>query len=484
MRELATVDIVFGGALAFLAGVAAASLNLPIVVFIVIVAAIGLAVLFSFRALRFAKFFLLLLLLLFAGAFYYHFHLNLKRRNESITYNTTVHFLATITDEPKVYDKYQSLEAKPEPPFAGSINVLTSPLENYKYGDLLQIEGKIEPAQSAAEKPTAAFPKAITVVAEHRGFWLKEKLLNFKNFLLSQFKKSLPPQEAALMGGLTLGSRADFSAEFKNQMKLSGTTHLVALSGYNIGILVFAVAYVFGYFLSRRKTFYLTLAVIFLFVLMVGAEASVVRAAIMGFLALLAKESGRIYSPRNAVILTAFVMTLVDPTVLVFNVGFQLSFLSLLGIVYLSPALKKFLRIDEKNNSGAKELAVMTSSAQLAVMPLIISVFGQFSLMAVFANVLILAFVPFTMFLGFLLAALSSLYFYLGFAAAKLAEVLLFYEISVIKFFAELNVPMPLPFGEWLFAALYYFAVIVFVYHFSRTPEAENVVALQTKTPA
>jgi competence protein ComEC len=467
MFGLAAADIVFGGALAFLAGVAAASLGWNVAVVTAVAAAAGFTILFLFRRLRFLKFLLLSLLLLFAGAFYYHFYLNIQRQRENIPYNKIVAFLATIADEPKIYEKYQSLSAELQLPFKGNIDILTSPLENYKYGDLLEIEGKIEPPQSAADKPTAAFPKTIAVVAEHRGFWLKEKLLDFKNYLLAQFQRSLPHNEAALMSGLTFGSRADFNQEFKNQMKLSGTTHLVALSGYNIGILVFAVAYIFGQFLSRRKTFYLTLAVIFLFVLMVGAEASVVRAAIMGFLALLAKETGRIYNARNAVALTALVMTLVEPTVLVFNVGFQLSFLSLLGIVYLSPALKKLFRLDEKNNSGLKEIAIMTLSAQLAVMPLIISVFGQFSLTAVLANVLILEFVPFTMFLGFLLAALSSIYFYFGFAVAKVAELLLFYEISVIRIFAKLSIPMPLPFGNWLLAGLYYFVIVLLIYYFS-----------------
>jgi competence protein ComEC len=414
------------------------------------------------------------LLLFFAGAFYYHFYLNLKIQNQNIPYGKIAVFSATVTGEPKVYEKYQILEARLEPPFGGNINIVTVSTADYKYGDVLRIEGNIEPAESAVKEPTAVFPKNIAVIAEHHGSRIKEALLNFKNFLLSQFQRSLPPTEAALMGGLTLGSRADFSAEFRNDMKLSGTTHLVALSGYNIGILVWAVSYAFGWFLSRKKTFYLTLAVIFLFVLMVGAEASVVRAAVMGFLVLLAGETGRVYNARNVITLTALVMILFDPTILAFNIGFQLSFLSLLGIIYLSPAIKTSLCIDKKNNSPLKEAAIMTTSAQLAVMPLIISVFGQFSMTAVAANVLILEFVPLTMFFGFLLAALGSVYFYFGYAVAKLAEVLLFYEISVIKLFAKLSVPLQLPFGNILFAGLYYFIIAAFIYNFYPRKKPEN----------
>ncbi len=479
MRNLVAADVVFGGALAFLAGVAAASLEWNIAVVLLVAATAGFVILFSVWKLKYWKFLLFLLLLLFAGAFYYHFYLNIKHQNENITYNATVRFLATIADEPKIYDKYQSLEVELQPPLKGSVSILTSPLENYKYGDLLEIKGMIEPAQSVAQEPTVAFPKTISIIAEHRGFWLKEKLFDFKNYLLSQFQKSLPSEEAAFMGGLTLGSRSGFSQEFKEQMSLSGTTHVVVQFGYKIGIIAWTVAFAFGCFLSRRKTFYLTLAVIILFVLMVGAEASAVRAAIMAFLAFLARETGRIYNRRNAIALTALLMTFVDPTILVFNLGFQLSFLSLLGIAYLTPAFKKLFRLDAKNTPVLQETALVTLSAQLAVMPLMISAFGQFSLMAVLANVLIMVFVPFTMFLGFILAALSSIYFYLGFAVAKLAELLLFYEIGVIKLFAELSVPLPLAFNSWLATIFYYGLLVVVIYYFS----PHKPVAAVTQNP-
>ena len=108
------------------------------------------------------------------------------------------------------------------------------------------------------------------------------------------------------MAGITLGERAEFSKEFKEAMSKSGTTHLVALSGYNITILVLAVAYVLNFFASRRLVFWLTLLIIIGFVAMTGAEASVVRAAIMGGIVLLAKRANRLYSFRNAIVIAAF----------------------------------------------------------------------------------------------------------------------------------------------------------------------------------
>ena len=132
-------------------------------------------------------------------------------------------------------------------------------------------------------------------------------------------------------------------------MAKSGTTHLVALSGQNITIIVIAISSFFGFFARRKSVFWLTLLIIIFFVLMTGAEASVVRAAVMGGIILLAKQIGRVHSIRNAIAAAAFIMILYNPKIFRFDVGFQLSFMALLGIVYLSPAIRKFLKMKEED---------------------------------------------------------------------------------------------------------------------------------------
>lgn len=464
-------DLVFGGTLAFLFGVLAASLGWSIVFYLPIFAILGFGYLFLSHRPEAHRPFLSFLFLIFCGAFYYSFYLNLQAKLQNIIFNQKISFSGVVIEEPAVSEKYSTLTLKLQPPFSGEIRALTSPSGEFGYGDLLQIEGRVSPAGSPAEKPTVFFPK-IGILAQHRGFWLKEGLLDLKNHLTGQFERFLSADEEALLAGITFGTRSNFASEFKKQMSLSGTTHLVALSGYNISILVFAIAWASGRFLSRRKTFYLTALVIVLFVLMVGAEASVVRAAIMGFLALLAKEIGRVYSARNSIALTATAMALVNPTILVYNPGFQLSFLSLLGIVYLSPTLGRLFKIEKGNFFGWQEIVLTTISAQLAVLPLVIAVFGRFSLSAFLANTLILGFVPLTMLLGFILAALSSVYIYLGFFAAKFVEILLAYEIAVIKFFAKIVLPVPLG-NSWAIILTYYSILALIVYKF-HLPQHES----------
>ena len=92
-----------------------------------------------------------------------------------------------------------------------------------------------------------------------------------------------------------MGVREDFSKSFKEAMKNSGTTHLVAISGYNITLLAIAIGYICGYFFSRRITFFAATFAILIFVIMVGGEASVGRAAVLGVVPLISPNMGRLH---------------------------------------------------------------------------------------------------------------------------------------------------------------------------------------------
>jgi competence protein ComEC len=460
-------NIVFTAALSFLLGIAAADTGWNIYSLVGAILFLEISAIAATRRLSLGKILSFFLFFVLFGFFYYNFYINFETARENVVFNQRISFSGVVLDEPHVFDKYQTLSVRLDPPLSGDVYVYTSDLAEINYGDRLKIDGKINPPVSEAEKPSSFFPK-LEILERHRGFWLKEKLLGMKKFLVGQFGRVLGSNEAALLAGITFGVRSNFSPELKNQMALSGTTHLVALSGYNISVLVIAAANVFGYFFSRRKTFYLTGILIVLFVLMVGGEASVMRAAVMGFLALLAKEAGRIYSMRNSIALTAAAMVFLNPTILIHSVGLQLSFASLLGIVYLGPALKSIVKLKNGGFANWKENAIVTLSAQLAVVPIIIQVFGSFSPTAILANILILEFIPLTMFLGFLLTGVGSLYVYFGFLIAKLVNVLLLYEILVIKFFASVRLPVAASvFESQMTTVLYYGAMATFIYYYS-----------------
>ncbi len=178
---------------------------------------------------------------------------------------------------------------------------------------------------------------------------------------------------------------------------------------------------------------------------------------------------------RNAIALTAAGMIFIDPSAL-FDVGFQLSFLSLIGIVYLGSPLNILFRIKENSKSflSWRENAITTLSAQLAVAPILIQVFGNFSLTSIAANILILEFVPLTMLFGFLLAAFGWIFYYAGFVLSFLENILLKYELGVIKLFADWSMPV-LSAGNSLFLfGIYYSAIIIFAIYTVKPKNAEK----------
>ncbi len=470
-------DIAFYTAGFFILGVlgASAGLNLSIIILTNILA---VSVLLLFGYLRKARqnFWLAgLSLLMMVGAFYYLGWVGNQIKNINIVFNEKINFQGIVVDYPERGSK-QELTIKLESPYVGKALVKTPANPRFNYGDLISFEGTIkDPAPINYANYLAKegifgivdYPQA-ELIAENQASFLKSKLLKLKEKILIVFQKSLASEKAAFLAGITLGERAEFSDEFEEAMSLSGTTHLVALSGYNISVIVITISILLGRFLKRRLTFILTTLVILGFVLMTGAEASVVRAAIMGFIALLAGQVGRLYSVRNAIILAAFFMILANPRVLVFDIGFQLSFAALLGIVYLSPVVRKFLHFDE--SAGFlfwRENFLTTFSAQLAVAPILILNFGNFSFVSLLANILILSVIPLTMSLGFILGAIGFISYYFSLVFGWFTSLFLSYEVLVIRFFGRLGF-LQVNYLSGFLAVIYYFILIgfVFLHHF------------------
>ena len=355
----------------------------------------------------------------------------------------------------------------------------------FHYGDLINFNGTIKALDDSSYSRylakerisgTVDFP-TIELIKSNQGNFIKAKLLALKDKTIEVFHQTLPSEKSAFLSGLTLGEKEEFSKDFKEAMAKSGTSHLVALSGYNISIIV---GVIFSLFLStfrlgRKWAFWLSILIVNLFVLMTGAEASVVRAAIMGIIALLAKETGRIYSFRNAIIFAGFLMILVNPKILTFDIGFQLSFLAVIGLVYLSPIISKLFHLKKESLFDWQENFSTTLSAQLMVAPLLISSFSYFSPLSFLTNILILSVIPITMALGFILAAIGFVFMPLALIFAWFVNIFLSYEIFIIKFFSRFNF-LSIASVSYLFITFYYLILITFMFSF-------NIINNKFKTP-
>jgi competence protein ComEC len=369
---------------------------------------------------------------------------------------------------------------------SGFLMLVAGKYPQYQYGDQIEITGKLQTPQSIDdfdyqkylakdEIYSVIYYPEIKLIGAHQGSWFMEKLLLLKNGFENSLGKILNEPQAAFLAGLLLGEKRGLPRELMADFSRTGTTHIIALSGYNITIIAVALMSLFNFFMLRRAiSFWVALLVIVLFVIMTGASASAVRAAIMGILVLIAQQAGRLYSIRNALIFAGAVMVFINPKVLTFDLGFQLSFGATLGLVYLSPILKRWIISDETEATSnkliltLKQILVTTLSAQIAVLPLLVINFGQLSLIAPLANLAILPFIPLTMFWGFVATLGGVFWLEIGKILGWLAWLFLSYEIKIIQLLAKVPLAALKFSWNWWAGGIYYLVLICLVWYFSK----------------
>jgi len=318
------------------------------------------------------------------------------------------------------------------------------------------------------------FYPEIKLISKNQGNFIKEKLFALKRGFLGEIKKTIPEPQVSLLGGLLVGAKQSLGAELQADFRKVGLIHIVVLSGYNVTIIADFMMGLFS-FLPRLLGMAFGAMSIILFAIMVGGSATIVRASIMALLVILAKVTQRANDMTRALFLAGFAMVLHNPQIVVFDPSFQLSFMATLGLIFLSPRLSKFFKfIPEK--FYLREAVTATISTQIFVLPLLLYMMGELSVVAVFVNLLVLIMIPFTMLLGFLTGALGFVISWLALPFAFLANFLLSYELKVVEIFADLpfaSVKIPF-FPFWLMLFIYSLYFLFFIKFASPTQETNS----------
>lgn len=371
---------------------------------------------------------------------------------------STIQFIGIIDTQPEKRIENQKIIVKinnSQQAIEGKILIWATKFPEYEYGDVLEITGKIKAPQNFTDEETGLnvdyknylakddiysiiyYPE-IKILNKNKGNLLKEKLFKINEKLENKVREIFPEPQASLANGLILGEKATLPEKLMDIFAVVGITHIIALSGFNITIIAESLRRFFDKLMvARQYSFWLTTVLIISFVLMTGASASIVRAGVMGILIILARKIGRLYNIRNALVLAAVVMIWANPKILRFDLGFQLSFLATLGLVYLSPFLEKyFLWLPEKFD--LRGIGLATISAQLAVLPLLLFSFGKLSLISPLANLLILPVIPLAMLMVFLSALMGFAWLKIGIIIGWFAEIFLNYAIKLAVFLSKI----------------------------------------------
>ena len=290
--------------------------------------------------------------------------------------------------------------------------------------------------------------------------------------------RSFRTREASLLAGILLGDDNGLPADLQQAYKNTGTSHIIAISGFNIAIIAGLFVGLFSRLLGARKGAVAAVLGILLYTVLVGATASVVRAAIMGGLAIFARQVGRRQNGLNTLSFTAAVMAGINPHVL-WDVGFQLSFAATLGLIlYAKPfedwAVGLISRFTEPGK--AKKIAgpisaylLFTLAAQLTTLPIMAYQFGRISLISLVANPFILPVQPAVMVLAGLALLLSFIYLPLGKLAGWIAWPFAAYTNRAVEFFNGFPHGV-IVLGEFSLVFVVLFYVLLLSWTFARPP--------------
>ncbi|MFA5932175.1 MAG: ComEC/Rec2 family competence protein [Candidatus Paceibacterota bacterium] len=349
--------------------------------------------------------------------------------------------------------------------------------ENYKYGDEINFTGVLKKPENFITDTGKVFdyvnylrkdgilyvmsyPK-VEIISRGNGNSIQNALFSAKEKFLEKMNLAITGPESLLMGGLILGEKSSFSQALRASFVNTGTIHIVALSGYNVTIVAEWIMKLFARisFVSLNFSIGMGILTIILFILMTGGSSTAIRAGIMATLALIARATGRNYDVARALVLAGVSMIILNPFLLVYDVSFQLSFIATVAVIFLAPRIEKyFMWVPERFQ--LRDIVSVTSAAYIFVFPFILYKMGNFSLVALPANVLILPFIPFTMMLGFITGFAGLIYYVFAIPFGYVSYLFLHYELSVINFFSHL------PFAAFSFPDFPLFLTIAIYIYF------------------
>lgn len=253
--------------------------------------------------------------------------------------------------------------------------------------DEVVVTGKLRPGYGIYQA-SISFGE-VHVVARHPSL-----ITELRRKFVAGTETALPEPLAPFVMGLLVGQRANLPQATKNDLQRVGLTHIIAVSGANLTIILQAMRRLFGK-RSKRLSTMLTLGLMFVFLLIAGASASIVRAAMVSTLSIFAAYYGRSFHPLSLITMAAAITAWANPVYIWNDLGWWLSFLAFFGVMVLAPLLQA-----RWSKSLVGGVALESLCAEVMSLPFILFIFGQMSRVGLLANVLVVSLIPIAMLLG------------------------------------------------------------------------------------
>lgn len=364
-----------------------------------------------------------------------------------------VSFETTLMSQPKIFGRYQRFFV--ESPKGVKIFTTAFRYPEFHYGQTLIISGTVQLKVLGNKKPINSMFLPQIEASKKPSNSVISAVGSFREKIVAIFQNSLPPTSSSLLLGIVFGIKEGMPKVFMENLRISGVLHVIAASGMNVTMVAAFLSGILAVFFSRRIAIIASIIGIGFYALMSGLEPSIIRASIMGTLVFTAQILGKQALSFYSLLLTGYLMLFFSPG-LVLDIGFQLSFTSTLGLLYIRPLFqtKRLKKIIKMSIIG--EDMTTSFAAQAATLPILFANFGSYSLLSIAVNGLVLWTVPFLMMFGAAGAILGMVFEPIARPFLYLALPFLLYFEKMVNFFAVQGGVISLNSFPWQFIISYY----------------------------
>ncbi|MDD4333603.1 MAG: ComEC/Rec2 family competence protein [Candidatus Pacebacteria bacterium] len=320
-------------------------------------------------------------------------------------------------------------------------NILITTNQSLSFGDKVFVLGEVKEPKSFGNFNYKMYlaNQGVSAIMENP----EVTVLSENNFFIFEIKKkaeeitlqNLSINKAGILNATILGETDNMSSELKEKLGFTGISHVVAISGTHIVLLCFIMlSFLNCLKIKRRKAIVITFFFLLFYIVLIEFPASAFRAFIMMSFVLLAELLGRETDSFILIILAAILILFFNPLALVYDLGFQLSFLAVLGIIFFNNYFKE--KLSFLKNDFLKDLVAVNFSAQVFVLPLLIYTFNYFSFSSLLANILIVPISTILLVFGFLCVAISLILPSFSFLFYAPLSIILGYVLFIVDKFS------------------------------------------------
>lgn len=279
----------------------------------------------------------------------------------------------------------------------------------------------------------------VEIISHDNSNIILRKIYELRNLMKTKIEKLLPKETSGLCLGMLIGETSGIEENMQENFRDSNLSHILAVSGANVSYIIVSITYIFNKMcLRKRLSKIISIILLILFMLLTGCTSSVNRACIMAILMLIAELLYRKSDVYNNLAISALILLIINPYSLL-DIGFQLSYMGTIGIVFLHDKIGSFIKINNKIVKYFFEMIVVTTCANLAIIPIMMFHFNTISLTFYFSNIIVGPILGIVVIIGFIMFFISLIFTPISRLIAIVLNLMLKFIIKI----AEITANMP-----------------------------------------